>query len=146
MTKTIILGISVAAVLIAGLYAFMPAASSDEPNTSEERDNVIVNSITLADGVRMVIVDNAGIGGTSDVEVTWRFNPNWCAIQTFDGTTFTTLGNDGAFGGNPAHGDASHVQAVTLIGIDPNNPCVINPALGHFVTVSTVGSEDSDDD
>ena len=140
MTNTTILGIAVAAVLVTGLIAFMPEAISD-PKVSKERDNVIVNSITLQNTQRMVIVDNAGAGGTSDVEVTWRFNPNWCQIQTFDGTTFTPLGDDGAFGVNPAHGDAFNVESVVLVGIDPSNACVINPAQGHFVTVSTIGSE-----
>ena len=140
MTKTTILGIAVAAVLVTGLIAFIPEAISD-PKVSKERDNTTVTSITLQNTQRMVLVDNAGAGGTSDVEVTWRFNPAWCQIQTFDGTTFTALGNDGAFGGNPAHGDAFAVESVVLVGINAANACVLNPASGHFVTVSTIGSE-----
>jgi len=142
MTKSILLGLIIGVVLMAGLFVIMPLEeASAKPKVSKERDNVIVNSITLQNTQRMVIVDNAGIGATSDVEVTWRFNPNWCQIQTFDGTTFTPLNTDTAYGLNPAHGDAFDVEAVVLVGISSTDDCVINPDLGHFVTVSTVGSE-----
>jgi len=139
MSKLAITSILVAAILVAGMFAFMPVEKVSTQGGGPARDNVIVHSITLTSPQRMVIVDNAGIGGTSDVEVTWRFNPAVCRVQVFDGTTFTNLANDGAFGGNPAHADSIDVEAVVLTAINATAACTIDPTIGQFVTVSTVG-------
>ena len=146
MTKTVIWGIIVLAVTItAGIFAFIPiqeASSAAGGNPAQlVRDNIIItagNGISLSGGDRIVLVDNAGSGGTSDVEVTWRFNTADCMVQTFDGSTFTALNNDGAFGGNPGHADASGVESVVLTNI-PTMTCALSGS-NHFVTVSTVGS------
>lgn len=94
----------------------------------------------------MVLVDNAGIGGTSDVEVTWRFDATKCQLARVDGTapsiTITPFGNDGALSGvpgAPAHNDEAGVDAIVLT-TQSGQTCTINPARGEFITVSTVGS------
>jgi hypothetical protein len=133
-------------VLVAGIFAVMPiekAATVHDTFRGSIRDNVIVNSITLTPGQIMVIVDNAGIGGRSDVEVTWRFDPTQCQLARVDGTppniTVTPFGNDGALGGNPAHSDQQNVDAIVLT-TQEGQTCAINPALGQFITVSTVAA------
>ena len=142
MNKTTILGITIAAALIAGLLAFIPAPQvSSQATDATERDNTTITKIKLEKGLRLVLVDNAGIGGTSDVEVTWRFDTSECMVQTSidNGANFTPLGNDGVFGGNPAHGDVPMVDVV-LLTTQPNKDCELDPGKGEFVTVSTVGS------
>ena len=112
------------------------------------RDNVNVHSIKLEEGQFMVIIDNAGIGGTSDVEVTWRFDPTKCVLIAagFDITgMFTTvpLGNDMAFAtvGVPsvAHDDIVHLEAL-LLGTVDDQACEIKPDDGNFITASTIAS------
>ena len=149
MTKTVILGIAVAAVLIAGLIAFTPiqeASSQGRGSNPLERDNTTVTTITLASPQRLVLVDNAGIGGTSDVEVTWRFNPTNCGLNRVDTpagvitlSTFSPAGDDGALGGNPAHNDEKNVKGIVLFA-KSGMTCTLNPANGEFVTVSTIAS------
>ena len=142
MTKTVILGIAVAAVLVTGLIAFMPEAISD-PKVSEERDNVNVLHMTLEYPQIMVIVDNAGIGGTSDVEMVWRFDSTKCmllvATAPAPGLGLVVVAPDGALGADPAHADAFGVDAVVLAA-KTGKICIIDPDMGEFVTVSTVGS------
>ncbi|MFQ5657466.1 MAG: plastocyanin/azurin family copper-binding protein [Candidatus Methylomirabilales bacterium] len=102
--------------------------------------NTVVNSIKLEDGERMVIVDNTGAGTTFNAEITWRFDPSECKLQTTtDGTTFDDVTNDSAFGGNPAHADVSDILAVVLVA-QPGEECKIDPNHGEFVTVSSVGA------
>ena len=144
MNKLMIPAILAATLMVAGIFAFMPVQRAQTVHTSiaaGERDNVIVNSITLTAGQVMVIVDNAGIGGKSDVEVTWRFDPTKCQLARVDGTppniTITPFGNDNALGGNPAHSDQTGVDAVVLT-TQAGQTCAINPTNGQFITVSTV--------
>jgi len=161
MTKTIILGIAAAAVLITGIIAFIPEAISD-PKVSEERDNTTVTGLTTPSGIgkAIVLLDNAGIGGTSDVEVTWTgpFSDGDCRLVTLGGSSTAPggpgpipgtelLGNDGAFSTaitGVAHADVAGTNAILLVDtIDDNTPCVLGT---DFISISTVGSEASDDD
>ena len=164
MTKTKITAIITATVLVVGsLYIgsnVLPALGGGgngcpgvcpifEPQV---RDNVNVLNIKLENGQRMVLVDNAGIGGTSDVEVTWRFDPTECSLERINQAgagsppvTFSTFGslfggapNDGAMGGNPPHRDLTG-DGISLT-TKPNKDCELDPGKGEFVTVSTVGS------
>ena len=145
MTKTIFLGIAMTAAFMAGLLLLMPAQQAiTQLFDVTERDNTTITKIKLEKGQRMILVDNAGIGGTSDVEVTWRFDTTECMIQTSidNGATFQPLVNDGVFGiapPNPAHGDVPMVDVV-LMTTQPNKDCELDPGKGEFVTVSTVGS------
>ena len=151
MTKTKITAIITATVLVVGsLYIgsnVLPALGGGgngcpgvcpifEPQV---RDNVNVLNIKLENGQRMVLVDNAGIGGTSDVEVTWRFDPTECRVQKLAGGMITDMATDTAFGFNPAHADAMGVDAV-LLTTQPGETCEIDSDDGEFVTVSTVGA------
>jgi len=110
------------------------------------RDNVIVHDISLEENERLIIVDNAGIGGTSDVEVTMRSedDDDTCTIQITDGVAWTdlaladfpvtTVGEVNV----PQHGDASGVEAVSLFG--GSDGCDLSVDDGEYVAVSTVGS------
>jgi len=163
MTKTIILGIAAAAVLIASLIAFIPEAISDQ-KVSTVRDNTTVTGLTTpatAGGIvgAIVLLDNAGIGGTSDVEVTWTgpFTDPDCRLVTLGGSPSASpgpglvgdiLGNDGAFAGTTvAHNDVAGTDAILLIDQGATGDgCTLGD---DFVTLSTVGSEavsDDDDD
>ena len=162
MTKTIILGIAVAAVLVASLMAFMPEAISD-PKVTEERDNTTVTGLTTpattATSVgAIVLLDNGGIGGTSDVEVTWTkpFSDSECALVAVGGTIIgpspgldptgvhSIIGNDNVFVtvvgyASVAHNDVVNAEAILLVDktVGTGNGC----SLGKdFVTISTVGS------
>jgi len=152
MTKTKITAIITATVLVVGsLYIgsnVLPALGGGFNNECpgvcpifepQVRDNVNVLNIKLENGQRMVLVDNAGIGGTSDVEVTWRFDPTECRVQKLDGAGITDMASDAAFGFNPAHRDATGVDAV-LLTTQPGETCEIDSDDGEFVTVSTVGA------
>jgi len=112
------------------------------------RDNVIVRDVSLDKNERLIIVDNAGIGGTSDVEVTMRSgeddDDNTCTIQILVGGAWTTLDMTGDFpvttAGEenvPKHNDASNVEAVSLFG--GTEGCELDED-GGYVAVSTVGS------
>jgi hypothetical protein len=49
--------------------------SNMSTNTSQmERATVLLERVDMAEGTRLVIVDNAGIGPTSDVKITWIFS------------------------------------------------------------------------
>jgi len=153
MTKTkywlSLLAISV--VLVAGSLAMSPiaiAGDDDDDDDNEvsatERDNVIVHSITLTNGERMVIVDNAGIGQTSDVEMTWRFDATKCKLQVATvpagmGFGLTDIADDGAVGGNPAHRDWVGAEGVILTTVG-DATCTIDDTIGEYVGVSTVAS------
>ena len=147
MTKTIFLGITISAVLITGLLAFIPAPQVYSGATdTTERDNTTITKIKLEKGQRLVLVDNAGTPATSDVEVTWRFDGTECGLNTFTTTgtamvlsPFSPPGDDMAFAGNPAHNDEIGVDGVVLI-TKPDKDCELDPGKGEFVTVSTVGS------
>jgi len=150
MTKTIILGIVVAAAFVAGMFAFMTVnqASAGAGSIGEdatERDNTTVTDIKLKNGQRLVLLDNAGIGGTSDVEVTWRFDSTECGLNRVDTpagivlSPFSPAGDDGALGGNPAHNDEFAVKGIVLFA-KPGETCELKGKKGEFVTVSTVGS------
>ena len=150
MTKTILLA-TVVAVTILGLSAasmvFNNSVLADEEGSDHTlvRDNVDVENIKLEEGQFRVLVDNAGIGTTSDVEITWVFDPENCVVIAagVTGTTFGTipLVNDGAFQavGVPivGHNDVKHAEAILLTAAGGND-CEIESDEGQFVAVSTV--------
>jgi len=153
MTKTIILVIAVAAVFVAGIFAFMTLnqASAGPPPpllTSTERDNTTVTGLktpktTSTTVGAIVLLDNAGAPSTqtSEVEVTWTkpFTDSDCALVTVGGILSASpgpgpnlfgviLGNDGAFAGTTvAHNDVTGAKAILLVD-------------------KTVGDDDDDDD
>ena len=149
MTKTILLA-TIAAVMVLGL-----ATASVVINNNVEagvggdmrtpvRDNVDVENIKLKNGQVRAIVDNAGIGATSDVEITWWFNPEKCVvIAAGDVGGFGTveLVNDGAFtdAGIPVgHNDVKWAEAI-LLGVKGDaKECKIDSKKGEYVAVSTV--------
>jgi hypothetical protein len=152
MNKIVIPTILAATVLVAGFVAYLPVQKAQTVHTflanviagniaASVRDNTTVTNITNvgATGTRMILLDNAGIGTTSDVEITWRFSDDDCQVQVFDGVTFIAQANDGAFGGNPPHADFAGAEAVALVSIagTAGDGCTL--AGGDFVTVSTVG-------
>jgi len=156
MTKTIFLGMAITAAFIAGLLALMPVqeASSGVPSIGDdatERDNTTVTNIKLKFPQKLILVDNRGIvggpaSGTSDVEVTWRFDPDDCMVQWLPfgldpslPTSWVAFANDGAFGVFAAHDDALGVESVAL-SAKPGEKCKLKDDKGDFVTVSTVGS------
>ena len=121
---------------------------TDEP--SEERtpvrDNVDVENIKLKQGQYRVIVDNAGIGETSDVEITWSFNERNCVVIAAGDVagSFGTVAlvDDGAFSvgaGIPVgHNDVKFAEAILLTVAPDARHCGINSDKGEFVAVSTV--------
>ena len=149
MTRKIVLGIAIAATLIAGTFAITNAnnaiAGFFDPTV---RDNVTVNDIKLKDPQIMVIVDNAGVGTVSDFEITWRFDPTKCflAVATLPAPALglVPIVDDGALGGNPAHADFLGGEAVVL-GASPGKTCKIDSKKGSFVTVSTVAADSERD-
>ena len=148
MTKTVIWGTIVLAVTImtAGILAFMPLDEASSAGATRGnptvRDTVTIDSITLVDGEAMVLVDNAGIGGTSDVEIVWRFANSNCEIRKLDSSGLSgPMSDDGAFVSvDPtlAHRDATNIDAIILFGI--TGGCEISADDSRFVTVSTVAS------
>jgi len=120
-----------------------------------ERDNTTIHSIKLVGAQAMVIIDNAGIGGTSDVEVTWKFDPSKCVLLAVgNGTGIASLlsvvplSDDGALSGPGlslpfavpvAHDDIKHLEALLLAAVGDGR-CTISPGKGEFVTASTIGS------
>jgi len=158
MTKTTILGIAIAAVLITGLTAFIQEASSGAGGTTE-RDNTTVTGLETPKSTSslvgaIVLLDNAGIGGTSDVEVTWTapFSDSDCRLVTVGGVPSASpgtdvkgnaiLGNDMVFmtalGYKVAHNDVMGTQAILLIdNTVGGGECKLGK---DFVTISTVGS------
>ncbi len=148
MTKKILLG-TIVAITILGLSIASVALNNDVEAGAivrdPIRDNVDVEKILLKNGQFRVIVDNAGTGGTSDVEITWNFNPKACVvIAAGDVGGFGTieLVDDDAFGslGIPVgHNDVDFAEAI-LLGVKGDAPaCGINPVRGEFVEVSTIG-------
>jgi len=168
MTKTVIWGTIVLAVTItAGIFAFIPiqeASSAAGGNPSQlVRDNIVVTglttSLTTAGGPTVgaiVLIDNFGIGGTSDVEVTWTKgfpSDTDCALVHVGGTQtaaspgmtagFPILGNDGALSGAPgvtsvAHTDVTGTDAILLVDTtDDGSGCSLG---SDFISISTVAS------
>ncbi len=143
---TSILAVTIAA---AGIFAFISlektaAAPSANPlGNPLTTSNLLVGGITLSSGQLMVLIDNAGIGGKSSVEITWRFASADCQLVRVDGTapslTLTPISDDGALGGNPAHSDQASLDALVLTN-QSGMTCTIDPSSGQYISVSTVGS------
>jgi len=122
-------------------------------HSDTERDNTTLKgNLKIASGDRIVLVDNAGIGGTSDVEVTWKFSDSDCKVVTFGGAIGaggagggaaalggTLLTDDAAYAGNPPHADVVGTNAI-LVSAE-TGVCKLVANNGDFVTVSTVGSD-----
>ena len=164
MTKTILLGIPIAVVLIAGLLAFMPiqeaSSAGGTRGNPNVRDNLVVTGLTTADSTAslvgaIVLLDNAGRGGTSDVEITWTApfsDTTQCKLVTVGGISSLTsgtdpngnkiLGNDLVFkdvlGYNVAHNDVTGTQAILLVDIVVGGG---GCSLGSdYISISTVAS------
>jgi len=108
------------------------------------RDNLFVTDVHLKNGQVMVLLDNAGIGGSSDVEVTWRLDETKCQLlytltDVADGLTLTQFVDGDALGGNPAHQDLTEVEAIALTTQEKKN-CHVNPTQGEYIGISTIGS------
>ena len=158
MTKTKITAIITATVLVVGsLYIgsnVLPALGGGFNNECpgvcpifepQVRDNTTVTHINLEWPQKLILVDNAGIGGISDVEVTWRFDPSKCMVQTLPSgvdpsleASWDLLPNDMVFGAFAAHADAFDVEAVALSAVSDDDECELDDDDGEFVTVSTV--------
>jgi len=148
MNKVVIPALLTAVVMIAGIFAFMPVNEASTVHTTifaSTRAMITITDITLAENDRIVLIDNAGIGGTADVEITWSapfFDGN-CQIQTNVDTTapfdtWDAVTNDGtAFtAGSIAHRDVQNVQAVALFA--NGGACDLDHAQGDWLTVSVV--------
>lgn len=156
MNKLVIPSILVAAVLVAGFFAFTPINKASTVHTTilaSLRATTVITDASVATNQRLVILDNAGIAGTSDVEVTWRFADADCRVEVFGGTISAggdggasavpnapagsrLLQNDAAFGGNPPHADVTATNGVALVG--NGALCDLNHAVNDFVSVTTV--------
>ena len=168
MTKTVIWGTIVLAVTItAGIFAFIPiqeASSAAGGNPSQlVRDNIVVTGLSTPASTgapivgAIVLLDNAGIGGTSDVEVTWTkpFTDGLdCRLITVGGTpsatpgqafgAFDILGDDTAFSTGAgvtsvAHNDVIGTQAILLVdfSVDVSDGCSLGT---DYVSITTVAS------
>jgi len=168
MTKTVIWGTIVLAVTItiAGIFAFNPiqeASSAPAGIPFLVRDNIVVTGLTTPASTTgpivvgaIVLLDNAGIGGTSDVEVTWTkpfTDTADCKLITVGGTPSTSpgtafgfpiLGNDAAFSTGAgvtsvAHNDVTGTNAILLVdaGIDSGGGCSLGT---DYVSITTVAS------
>ena len=143
MTKTIILLAIVVTFAVGTLtsFAIVEADKGNKVNVSEERDNMFITGITAGDGQLIVLLDNAGIGGTSTVELTWRA-PATCTLVRVDGTApnlvITPLADGGELGGDPKHTDENNVAAIVMTG--SGGSCTLNPANGEYISISPVGS------
>jgi hypothetical protein len=172
MKKIVIPTILAATVLVAGFVAYLPVQKAQTVHTfladiitgnveaivaASVRDNIIVEEANLFNVTdRMVILDNAGIGSTSDVEITWRFGGDAdCRIGVILGAGGVIsaspgpapgggvlAGDDGAFGGNPPHADATNVEAVFIINVGGDDDvCDFDTiADGGYVSVSTINA------
>ena len=147
MNSKTILGITISIAIFAGAITLVnlnPAIAGIGTIDQTERDNLLLTETKLKNGQIMVLVDNAGIGQTSDVELTWRFDPNKCQLNVATapapGLSPVVITDDGALGGNPAHRDWSAAEAVFLT-TQPGEDCKIKPGKGEYISVSTVGSD-----
>jgi len=154
MTK-IVYGTTLASVLVVALAIILvQQVSAGGPSIGDdatERDNTTITKTKLKYPQKLILVDNRGIvggppSGTSDVEVTWRFDPTKCMVQWLPfeadpsmSASWVAFANDGAFGGFSAHDDALGVESVAL-SAKPGTTCKIEDKKGDFVTVSTVAS------
>ena len=144
MTKTILI-LAIAAAFVAGTLAsttMIEATEKNKPTVTEERDNLFITDVSADIGQNVVLLDNAGIGGTSSVELTWRL-PHNCGLIRVDGTaptlTFTPIIDGGELGGNPSHSDQSNIGALVLTAVE-GDPCLVQSTGGNYISISTVGS------
>jgi len=144
MTKTILLlAIAITAFAVGTLAssAFVVADGDGKGKVTKERDNLFITGFSVAEGDLVVLLDNAGIGGTSSVELTWRL-PDECALVRVDGTApalgLTPIVDGGELAGNPAHSDQANAGAIVLTG--SGGTCVIDSSAGEYISISTVGS------
>ena len=151
MNKLILPAILATTMLVAGTFALMPVQKASTIHSglasgaaSIVRDNLVVTDvdITVPDTQAMVLADNAGIGGASDVEVVWKIADADCAVASFDGAVVTNLTDDAALDGIDAtlnHRDVANAQAVLLREINAG-VAACDLVAGDFITVSTVGT------
>ena len=123
-------------------------ADAAKPSTLVRDNTTFKAPFNLDAFATIVLVDNAGIGGTSDVEVTWKLSDTECRVVTFGGTISDSgdggdsntagrlLTNDGAFGALASHADVSGTNAILLVSED--GACEM--LADEYVTVSTVGA------
>ena len=107
----------------------------------------------MKNGQFRVIVDNAGIGGTSDVEITWVFDSEKCVLYAAGDIGGPLIGviplvDDGALSvpnlplplALPvAHNDVDFAEAVVLGVNGDAKDCKIDSKKGQYVSVSTIG-------
>jgi len=144
MTKKLFLvavAITAFAIGTVGSSTLVEADGNAKDKVTEERDNLFITGFSVGAGDLVVLLDNAGIGGTSSVELTWRL-PSECALVRVDGTppslTLTPIVDGGELGGNPAHSDQANAGAIVLTG--SGGTCIIDSSAGQYISISTVGS------
>lgn len=153
MNKIILPSVFAATILIAAAFAIMPVDRASSVHTTIAAQQRPINTVTdvqVTGTNKFILLDNAGIGGVADVELTWRFSDLDCQVETSTDQTvpidvFTVQTNDGAFGGNPPHRDVSDIEAVAIgsdneTAIDGDGICDMDHASGDFVTVSVIGT------
>jgi len=146
MNKLAIPAILVATVMVAGLFAFAPVEQASTVHQSgvntSVRDSVSItfdDDFLILTGDAYVLMDFAGIGGTSDVEVVWRIFDANCDPATLTGAVVTDLVPDGAFNGvddTLIHDDAAGVDAVLIVA--DAGQCDFQ--TGDFITVTVIGT------
>jgi hypothetical protein len=144
MTKTVFLvAIAITAFAVGTLAssAFVVADGEGKGKVTSERDNIFITGFSVSEGDLVVLLDNAGIGGTSSVELTWRLDSN-CVLVRVDGTApalgLTPIVDEGELGGNPAHSDQANAGAIVLTA--GSGTCAIDSSSGEYISISTVGS------
>jgi len=161
---TIVLAVT---ITTAGILAFMPIEEASSAGATRGnptvRDNIVVTGLSTPASTSapivgaIVLLDNAGIGGTSDVEVTWTkpFTDGLdCRLITVGGTpsatpgqafgAFDILGDDTAFSATAgvtsvAHNDVIGTQAILLVdfSVDVSDGCSLGT---DYVSITTVAS------
>lgn len=154
MKKIVIPAVLAATILVAGMFAFMPVQKASTVHTGLSsgvsaitRDNVSIHDVTLAANERLIVIDNAGIGGVSDVEVTARLPAgSTCTVETIASgagvwVPMVLVPFPVAAGGEasvPGHADQANVEAVSIFG--GATGCNLTAGPSDYVSVSTVGT------
>jgi hypothetical protein len=154
MKKIVIPAVLAATILVAGMFALMPVQKASTIHSgltsgtaAVSRDNQVITDIALGANERMIILDNAGIGGVSDVEVTARLpGAGTCTVQTIaQGAGAWVAMALGPFPvaavGEllvPVHGDQANVEAVSIFG--GGTGCALAASSNEYVSLSVVGT------
>jgi hypothetical protein len=150
--RVVIPSVLAVTMLVAGIFAVLPvekAVTIHETLQASERDSTGIypdtGTIGIPPGGAIVLVDNAGVGGTSDVEVTWSFSDSDCQVVALveGATSVTNLVDDNALdsvgiGTLVNHKDVANAELVAVVAL--LDTCAMTGAVGDFITVSTVRS------